>query len=558
MGAKRLSWLLVSAALGITAPAIAAPPPCTEAMIADLPSAGIGFGGPDPAADAFNARNHRPPVLHALFEEPVVRYPFDGRERFGFDLTFAVGPDGKVVCASIKPPYGETGPTLTDERKAFLDAIDGWRFMPYLQDGHPAAVVETLQIDEAEIPVRHVEMPAGDATQVTVTQDNRPQMANYTPYHVELHGDGTAIYTSLDPDDVLGPQTYHVDAKAVQALIDKARDADFWSLPDRFDAPKGSLGDDRSFERINITLGGVTKSLTDHQDLTTGLPKKAQALQEQAFAAANIFFWQRPTPATLEQLKANGFDFHGKSASRLLLQMTQNAEVKDDAVQAMIDLGAPLDAEGENIWEKHRWQNVLEAALGAGRTDLARKVIADGGLTIAGTPDRDKINRAFFNAIMSGQVESVDLVLPFRPDMTYRDDDHPKRRLSVLTWLNDTSTARSAVAQRLIEHGANINATDAEGDTLLHRAGFDPDLVKFLLDHGAHANGIDKQGQTPLSMTIDENSALLLLDHGASPRLGKTAASLRFNITHNHWTRVSAWLIAHGDHDLLIAQPGDD
>ena len=59
-------------------------------------------------------------------------------------------------------------------------------------------------------------------------------------------------------------------------------------------------------------------------------------------------------------------------------------------------------------------------------------------------------------------------------------------------------------------------------------------------------------------MTVDSDTALLLLNNGADPRLGKSGESLRFNIKNNHWTTVKAWLGQHGYSDVLTARPGDD
>jgi ankyrin repeat protein len=56
------------------------------------------------------------------------------------------------------------------------------------------------------------------------------------------------------------------------------------------------------------------------------------------------------------------------------------------------------------------------------------------------------------------------------------------------------------VVRLLIEVGANINGTGAEGDTALHYAaeqGYE-DMVALLLDKGAHANSRDHYGRTPL------------------------------------------------------------
>ena len=142
------------------------------------PSPGIGFGGPDPASDVSDIQHHILPGIHGLFDEPVVRYPSGSRSHFGFNLTFVVNADGTVACASIEPPFGEAGPTLTDERKTFLDTVTSWRFAPYAIAGHATAVVETQRIAEEDMPAHHVDAPVGDVSQVTITLDDHPEIAN--------------------------------------------------------------------------------------------------------------------------------------------------------------------------------------------------------------------------------------------------------------------------------------------------------------------------------------------------------------------------------------------
>lgn len=545
-------------AMALTAmPASAALPSCTDAMTANLPSPAMSWGNSAPSTDRFFARTGMQ-AIHLLFQPPVLQYSFGTRDRFGIDVTFVVGPDGHVTCASLQSSNQTHPVELTDQRRALLDAIPDWRFEPFLDDGHPVSVVETLSISEEEQPLRHIDPPVGDPKEVTITQDVHPQMASYGPYHVELHGDGTAIYSSFDPNDVLGPQTYHIDAARVQALVAKLAEADFWSLRDRY-RDIDDLGDGRDFDRLNVTLGGVTKSLTDDGGNMSGLSRNAVNLQDLVMSAANIDFWQKPTPATLDQLKTNGFDFHGDNAKYLLLQMMQNPGVKDDAITALIALGAPQDASGRDPWDDNRWQTLLDAALSNGRVDIARQLIASGALK-PGTPlYSGLVDRAFLNAVRSGKVAAVDEILPLHPSMTYAEDGDPRHRLSVLLEVSQwrgPEEDRISVVQRLLAHGADLNARKPDGETLLYSAG-GVKFALFLIAHGAGINIVDKIGQTPLSQAFDENVALLMLTHGANPRLGSTGQSLRFNIKYNHWMVVRAWLEQHGHADVLAPQPGD-
>jgi ankyrin repeat protein len=78
----------------------------------------------------------------------------------------------------------------------------------------------------------------------------------------------------------------------------------------------------------------------------------------------------------------------------------------------------------------------------------------------------------------------------------------------------------------LLDHGADINAADNSGKTVLHAAfesfgGKNYNCIKMLLDHGADINAVDKSGKTVLHAAFESfggknyNCIKMLLDHGA-------------------------------------------
>lgn len=570
----KLGWLLpVLAGLLVAGPVFAAAPPvCTEADMADVPRpARIRWRTQDtlpitaklPVEDdaqlaAVLATINASPKesLDLPFAPPILKYPYGSLESYGFNLTFVVSETGRVTCALMAPTFPATPFSMNYKREGLLAETGEWRFKPYLIDGKPSRVVVKLRINEEELPKSHVPMPSGNPADVTITQDMR--YGKSRNYHVEIHGDGTAIYTSTDIWDVLGPQSYRVDPKKVQALVGQVADSDFWSLRDQYGDWSGTYAED--FDRTNVTVGGKTKSLTNYNDWDTGMPEAAQDLSYAVMEAANTGFWTRPTLATVAQLKSNGFDLGSRRSGQLLVQWVRNVQIKDEVIQALMDEGAPRT---QLVYDTRvrEYHGLVDGALWAGRVQIADTLIKKGALLSNGKVDIAKVNKAFGQAIDSGKLAAVDLVVPFHPDMTFPDPDDPSLKVSVLRRLGTVSSNCSAdalpVAQRLIDLGGDVDAALSDGTTLLHACSQDIDAVRFLLDHGANIDAVDEDGNTPMATTYDEDVALLLLSRGADPRQEAAAENLRFNVLKNDWSKVKVWLESHGFADVLKPVPGE-
>jgi ankyrin repeat protein len=85
---------------------------------------------------------------------------------------------------------------------------------------------------------------------------------------------------------------------------------------------------------------------------------------------------------------------------------------------------------------------------------------------------------------------------------------------------------RLATARLLVRHGADVNATNAQGATPLFEAvggASGPDLVRFLIDAGADVKVVDADRNTPLYRAVhsgaDPAVVRLLLERGADPNV---------------------------------------
>ena len=81
-----------------------------------------------------------------------------------------------------------------------------------------------------------------------------------------------------------------------------------------------------------------------------------------------------------------------------------------------------------------------------------------------------------------------------------------------------TNLSLHLVLDSLIEKGADVNATDDNGQTPLHLALHNehPEMAKLLIKKGADVNAKNKWGDTPLHLVLDNPEiAKLLIEHGA-------------------------------------------
>ncbi|MBI5566833.1 MAG: ankyrin repeat domain-containing protein [Chloroflexi bacterium] len=106
-------------------------------------------------------------------------------------------------------------------------------------------------------------------------------------------------------------------------------------------------------------------------------------------------------------------------------------------------------------------------------------------------------------AAFFGQQAVVELLLRVGAEV----DSPSKNPMHVRPLHSAIANRRTAIARLLIEHGADVNSTQADDFTPLHEAAQNGllEIAQLLLDRGAHVNAKLSNGKTPLALALEQH-----------------------------------------------------
>lgn len=276
---------------------------------------------------------------------------FGALKYFDFFVDYVIDKNGRIACLSAVN-IDETPLTPTPERRAFIDALVGTSFTPFLSEGRPAQVLAGTYVREDERPKYHVMPPKGDLAVAVIRLENHGRRSGDGPFTVVIRGDGTVLYTPSRFDDGYwyGPQTYHIAPEQVAAILALAEKADYWSLRETYyytpfpnakhPAPAGP---DAYYNRVAITYGGRIKDLRifDWGNSRGGASEAATHLMADMAVLARVELWHKFDSDTVAQLALDGFDFKSPSNCDRLLKMTRGWILSDEVRRDLKDRGVP-------------------------------------------------------------------------------------------------------------------------------------------------------------------------------------------------------------------------
>lgn len=210
-----------------------------------------------------------------------------------------------------------------------------------------------------------------------------------------------------------------------------------------------------------------------------------------------------------------------------------------ELVRTLIEQGADLDAT-----DSSKLTPFLVAWIGA-HDNIATLLLDHGAST---NPWREFTPLHIAAAI--GDMELIRKLLSYNADLN-ASDENANTPLRYVAYKGRKRGNMVEVATLLIDRGANLNAQNNDGSTLLHEAVFTgmEGLVSLLLDKGADLDLGNKNGATPLHIATANgkvNFVKMLLDRGAEPDIGCGGMTpLLFAVVKGH-AKIAEMLVEYG------------
>lgn len=184
-------------------------------------------------------------------------------------------------------------------------------------------------------------------------------------------------------------------------------------------------------------------------------------------------------------------------------------------MKALLDAGATVDLRGS-----HGETALILAAMGHRGEPLTLLLAHGADPTLADQWQKTPLMWAVDHAYHR-QSDTSELVALLGAAGS-RVNDHDKEGRTALMWAvegMDSFDVSPATLAKLVEMGADVNATDPRGETAMFRLvrsidhNLDlengPRCVKVLVDAGADPNAVNSAGETPLRFVYPDNSLVL-------------------------------------------------
>jgi hypothetical protein len=348
---------------------------------------------------------------------------------------------------------------------------------------------------------------------------------NCAAYKVRIKDDGTIEYEGYNFVAVPGHHVGRVTEAAVRELYEEFRKADFFWLLDNYSAP---ITDNPAYQ-LDIAFDDKHKSVGDYVGRAVGMPKAVTDLENAIDTVANTKKWVTGDAETIPALKHEGVSF--AAHPELLVGAAERGNRK--LLEQLLALGVPANnkfgCRTLSIAAASRELEMARALFSAGapiRYDPPGQPIAEPK-----TEAEQSANISYYQdfcdvlqtAADGASSQIMNSVLARHPNVNRVSAGGSTPLMSVAANSGNSYALQHGAdfarcAQMLVDAGADVNATDDNGNTALMRAGGGVDVVRVMLKAGVRdINARNTFGETALMHAYRPDVAEALLQAWSRP-----------------------------------------
>jgi ankyrin repeat protein len=491
-------------------------------------------------------------AAHLLGKAPIVRMDFkkfpDLQVVGMIPVELLVDEQGKVTAVKLDGEDDDLDDIkdLTKSEREMMNALVAeakntamqLHFRPFEDHGHPAPARFEIQLPVralAEQSPKHIPFPRiRNWNSVKMVLSRTGCLGTCPSYTVEVHGDGTVLYSGGLYVAITGSHRAKISRDTVSEMVEAFRGADYFSLESEY--MWGAT--DQPTYTISISIDGRSKEVVDYAGQQVGMPESVEKLEKTIDRLSGVERWTKGNAETVPALTQEKFDFKSPQASEFLANVAQMGN--SDAVRDLIAAGVAVSNEPPPP-RRGMTGTALESAAQRGDVEMLRALLS------AGARDPDAKTEALKRAASAGKLDAVRLlvgsganptapevvvsaagsgipavvqeILKYKPDINSRGQDGSTALVACLQAYHqeDKSINRKEVVRVLLDAGADPNLANNKGMTALIANAWNLDIAEMLIGHGANVNARAQDGFTPLLNAGTLELTRFLLQHGADP-----------------------------------------
>lgn len=435
-----------------------------------------------------------------------------------------------------------------DIQQRLIQRANELHFRPFKRNGHSVMAqipVFIPMLPVERLPSHHLPFPELKDPNTLIMSLERGNCFPACPiYRVRVHGDGLVEYDGTSTVSITGHHTVRISQSDVDQLLTLYRQADFFSLDDRYYGEWVEQNEDS----ISIDIDGESKKVQDIAGHFGGMPDSVTHIEEAIESVSGVERWTKGNSETIPALRQEGFDFDSNASILLIHRLAAYGDTV--SVHAALEAGAPAIGRIEqrcyptDLALLNEPQPLISAAR-RGQDEMLRDLLSHGAarnqyalgpalleaaengslenvhlLQAAMAPEAIKSirNDLLLSASASGNPELVSEVLKLHPVInTQNSPGVGPLYMALLRGFDRRSDAEvKEVVKLLLTAGTDPNLEICNGNTALFLTDFHPAIARILIAAGAD---IEKARgpfmSRPLADMRDVETTRVLLEAGA-------------------------------------------